>query len=353
MDLALAYRQVSERVAKLDFAALYRGFSPFPFALYDDTKAYTDGGYFERPDSFMGNTSVLWNGAHTAIWKLGREDWDWDVLASKLVHEMLHAFQNASGETRWADERSALVKYGCDAVSLTARLAEAACMRACLTADVPETFSRLLSLRRARMERFPDAYDYEARTEQIEGSAHHVELAALAQLSPDKARERWTQLFDALEAPARYFPVRPVTYLSGAAMIACLRRYTRLDTDAPGDIPFSVAALSDAKPCDLPPADPRVEACLRERQAQIRDTVVRTLEKGDPVLDGAYRLIAWNVYDAVRDGRYAVINGFLGYLEGTDLPGTDAELFSLMKTLSGDFVAEIDRDLRLYRVWRR
>ena len=353
MNLDQAYHQIETRLDKLDFSALFRGFSRFPFALYDNTRAYIGGAYLDRPAEFLGNTSVLFRGAHTAIWNLTKEPEDLDVLTSKLVHEMLHAFQHTMGETRWADERQALVKYRYDPENISARLKEAACMRACLSGADPAAFARLLALRRARMERSPFAYDYESRIEQIEGSAHFVELAALAQLDENKAKRRWEQLFAALEDPAQYFPVRAVTYLSGAAFIACLRRYTDLDTDSFTDIPFAAAALASARPCALPESDPRAAACLADWQKQCRTKVDRALEKDDVVLDGTYRLIVWNVYDAVWDGRYAVLTAFIGYLEGTEMPDTDEDLFARMQVLQGDFIAEMDESLRLFRVWRQ
>ena len=353
MELAFASRQIEERLDRLDFSALFRGFSRYPYALYHKDKAYINGEYIEKPTAFLGNTSVLYNGAHTAIWQLAGEEWDFDVLASKLAHEMLHAHQNAVGETRWADERAALVKYPHDAVNVSARLEEAACMEICLSENAPEAFSRLLALRKARMERFLFAYDYEARIEQIEGTAHFVELAALKQLNEDKAKERWKVLFAGLRDPKRYFPARSVTYLSGAAFIACLRKYTDFDTDAFTDAPFAVTALESVRPCELPEIDPRVEAALADWRKEGREIVNRALEKGEMVLDGACRLVAFNVYDAFWDGKYAVISAFIGYIEGTELPQTDEELFAQLKILNGDFVAELDGNLRLSRVWRQ
>lgn len=353
MDLAFAYRQIEERLEKIDFPALFRGFSRFPFALYDDARAFINGGYIEKPAGFLGNTSVQYNGAPTAIWKLEGDAGGFDVLTSKLVHEMLHAFQNAMGEARWADERAALLKYRYDAVNLSTRLEEAACMEKCLRENAPEAFSRLLTLRKARMERFPYAFDYEARIEQIEGTAHFVELNALKQLDPAKAEQRWEQLFAGLKDPARYFPVRSVTYLSGAAFLVCLRKYTEFDTDAFTDTPFAVAALEGVQAGKLPEADVQVEACLADWRSQSRAIVTRTIEKGEIVLDGAYRLIAWNVYDAYWDGTYAVLSAFIGYIEGTTLPDTHEELFARMQIINGDFVAALDENLCLTRVWRK
>ena len=353
MELSRAYREIEKRLQKIDFPALYRGFSRFPFALYNDTQAYINGRYTDRPAEFIANTAVKYNGADTAIWYLIGESYDFDVLASKIAHEMLHAYQNASGEKRWADERAAMVKYRYEAANIATRLEEAACMRTCLEREDPAAFERLLGLRKARMERFPFEYDYEARTEQIEGTAHYVENAALAQLDPAKAAESRERMFKDLANPVKYLPVRAVTYQSGAAFIACLRKYTDLDTDAFTDTPFAVAALRQAIPCEIPEDDVRTAACIDEWRMGIRKTAEKALEKGEIVLEGRNRLIAWNVYDAAWDGQYAVITYFIGYIEGDELPGTDEELFARMKTLNGDFVVEVGEDLVMTRVWKQ
>ena len=355
MNTALeqAYCQIEARFDRLDFSALFRGFHRFPFALYDDSHAFINGKTIDKPAGFLGNTSVKYNGEYTAIWKLEEGAQDWDVLASKLVHEMLHAFQNASGETRWADEREALAKYRYDETNFSVKLTEADCMRHCLTEHSSEDFERLLRLRRARRERFPYEYDYEARIEQIEGTANHIELAALKQLDETKAKQRWEALFTDLSDPSRYFPVRAVTYLSGAAMIACLREYTDMVTDSFIDVPFSVEAIANVQPCQLPENDASVTKCLSDWQDRSRKKVEQALKKGELVLNGEYRLIGWNVYDSVRCGKYAILSVFIGYIEGAALPQTDEELFAKMKVLNGDFVAKLDDSLRLYRVWRQ
>ena len=353
MELEQAYREIESRLDRIDFPALFHGFSRFPFALYNDTQAYTAGGYIEKPGNFIGNTSVKADGADTAIWKLGEDPGDLDVLASKIVHEMLHAFQNASGEKRWADERAALVQYRYEEANFAGRLEEAKYIRKCLEQDAPEAFERLLSLRKARMERFPFVYDYEARIEQIEGTAHYVENAALAQLDPAKAEKARARMLDDLADPAKYFPARAVTYLSGAAFIACLRKYTDMDTDALTDTPFAEAAIAGAEPCELPETDPGAAKCLAEWRKAFRDVVDRTMEKGEIVLEGTHRMIGWNVYDGTWDGQYAVLTYFIGYIDGDEMPQTDAELFAKMKTLNGNFVAELDGDLRLGRVWKQ
>ena len=353
MELERAYREIEKRLDRLDFEALHRGFVRFPFAIYNEDRAFMDGQYFDRPGDFVANTAVVYKGRHTAIWNLDENAPDFDVLTSKIVHEMLHAFQNAAGETRWADERAALMNYRYDALNFSARLAEAELMKKCFAADDREAFERLLQLRKARMERFGYEYDYEARLEQIEGTANYVEMAALEQLDAAKAREKRERMLEDMNDAAKYLPLRAMTYLSGAAFIACLKKYTDMKIDEFCDAPFAVAALENVKACQLPEIDGRMEECLMEWKNGTEKIIRKTLEKDEIVLEGQFRLWAWNIYDAAYDGKYAVMNNFIGYTYWDCAAQTDEELYAAMKFLQGNFVAEVDRDMRMKRVWRR
>ena len=98
MDLAGAYQEIDKRLARIDFPLLFRGFHRFPFALYDKTQAYFDGAIIDKPAELLGNTSIVFRGMHTAIWNLAENTMDFDTLTAKVVHEMPHAYQNASGK---------------------------------------------------------------------------------------------------------------------------------------------------------------------------------------------------------------------------------------------------------------
>ena len=352
MELSYAYDQVLSRIERLDFPALFRGFRRFPFALYNDSEAVFCGKRIARPKEFIANTSIMYNGEYIAIWNLMEETYDFDVLASKLAHEMFHAFQNVNGEKRWANERAALVKYRYEEADLAAKTEEAACMRRCLLCFDREAFDRLLALRKARMDRFPFAYDYEARIEQIEGTANYVELEALSQLDEGKGEKRKKEALDEISDPTRYFPARAVTYMTGAAFLSCLRRYTDIDTESFTDTPFSVEALKNAAPCALPEGDARVAACLEKWRARTREKVSCAIEKNEVVLEGTHCLAAWNVYDGYWDGKYALLTYFLGYTDGP-LPDTQEQVLSQMKILNGNFVAEMNADMMLRRVWHQ
>ncbi len=159
MDINLKeiYDQVKERIGRVVFFRLWKGFHPFRFALYTDSQCYFDGSYIERTDDFCANTSILFQGEYIAIWKLSETPKDIDRLAASLIHEMFHAFQSASGESRFPDEREAVFRYGYSAENLSAKLREAELIRQILEGEgnAGETYRQLLSLRRSRAERYP------------------------------------------------------------------------------------------------------------------------------------------------------------------------------------------------------
>lgn len=96
MELMQAYAQVKKRLEQLDFHSFWPGFAPCPFAIYDSEFAVLDGKQMPRPEGFYANTALEHEGRWIAIWKL-EEGTDLDILASKLVHEMFHAFQYTRG----------------------------------------------------------------------------------------------------------------------------------------------------------------------------------------------------------------------------------------------------------------
>lgn len=357
MTLENLFYEIENRLDKIDFDSLYKGFYRFQFALYNDEQAYLEGRYIDKPSNFIGNTSVKYEGKDIAIWHIVDSSPDLDVLTSKIVHEMLHAYQYSKQDERFADERSAMVKYHYDEINISTRLLEAELMQKCLIQDSPDDFNKLISLRKLRSERFVYEYDYESRIEQIEGTANYVELSALLQLDPGKAEMGWEKLYEDIVNPDKYFPMRVITYYTGAAFIACLRKYTDYDTDEFCKVPFAIGALervkSDPSFTCLPEPDENVKKSLSAWRNQQREVITSTINKNELVLEGEYRLAGFNVYDACWDGRYAIISYFMGYIEGFEIPSTDEELFAKMKVLNGNYIAEVDEELRLFRVWRR
>lgn len=332
MDLALAYSEVKRRLDALDFSALWRGFHPLPFALYDENACFFDGAYVEKTDEFTANTTIEYRGGHIAIWNMETAPEDFDVLASKLAHEIFHAFQEESGESRWANEMDALANYRNSAENITGRLREAACMRAILRDGEHARFAELLALRKARAERFPYEYDYESRVEQLEGSAQYVELRALELLDGKKAARAWEALWESLADPARYVPARMISYSTGTAFLACIRACSEYDVEAFTPVPFAQGALAGAYgAAPETAADPRAAEAVAAYEAETRAIIDAALRKNRVVLRGAYPLVSLNVATARRSGRYAVSWFFVMYRDA-----------GALRTLRGDFVVELD-----------
>lgn len=347
MDVNLKdiYDQVKERISRVDFSGLWKGFHPFQFALYTDSECYFDGGYIERTNDFCANTSILFQGEYIAIWKLSEMPKDMDSLAVSLIHEMFHAFQSACGESRFPDEREAVFRYQYSAENLSAKLREAELIRRILEGEgnVGEAYRRLLSLRRKRAEDYPYEYAYEAGVEQIEGTANYVEASALAQLNPEKGRAAWKRILEKISNPENYFPVRIISYQIGAAMIACVKRCSDTDCESFGERPLALEILPrEGNRMEPLPMDVEAGKLVKQYLEQTHDLVRAAVQKNDRVLSGRFPLVSVNIWDARSEGRYMTSNLFLIYQDGG---GT--------KTIYGDFVVETDDDYHILTVYRK
>ncbi len=48
IDLEKLYGQIYEAIKTLDFDAVWKGFRPLKFALYNDTECFFDGHYYRK-----------------------------------------------------------------------------------------------------------------------------------------------------------------------------------------------------------------------------------------------------------------------------------------------------------------
>lgn len=341
MDLQHEYNRIKERIDAIDFGTLWEGFHPFRFALYNETECYFDGKYIEKTEEFHANTSIFYNGDNIAIWKLSEEPGDIDSLAASIVHEMFHAFQNDRGEKRFPDERRALFEYYYSTENLSAKLREAELMRSVLEGEESQ-FSELLSIRKLRKKLFPRVYDYEARVEQIEGTANYVELLALMQVAPEKGKLRLLKMLDDIVDAGKYFPIRIISYTIGAIFICCIKKCSSFAFLFSGERPFSEEILDDVPITSSEIInDPEIAMHLTDYNEETERLISKALGKGDICLKGNYPLISLNIWDARWNGKYAISNHFVAYLDGEQ-----------QKFLNGDFVVEIDNNLNILKVFR-
>lgn len=343
MNLSDAYSEIQSRIDQVDFSGVWRGFRPIKYALYKDESCFFDGRSIKKPESFIANTSIEYNGEHIAIWDLSKETDDFDALAASIIHEMFHAYQNESGESRWPEENAALIRYRYSDDNISTKLREAEFMQGILIRNDASLFPGLLGMRSGRNREFPFEYDYESRVEQIEGSAKYVELCALAQINAEKGKAAWERTMAAIMEPERYFPIRIISYSVGAAFLACLKRCSCYDFESFTGLPFSRGVIGDvpAKSASTP-RNPAVEFQLDRFNAETERIVQSALAKGTVVLTGRYPLYSLNVWDARWNGRYAVSSRFLAYRDGSEI-----------KVLNGDFVAEMDDAFNLVKVFKQ
>ncbi len=340
MNLALIYNEIEKRVKKVDFSALWKGFSPLRFAVYTDQECYFDGRYIEKTDAFCANTSIKFNGEYIAIWNISEEPKDMDALSASMIHEMFHAFQMNSGECRFADEQEAPFKYRYSVENLSAKYRESGYIKAVLEEDDRGAYSRLLSLRKMRADRYPYEYDYEARIEQIEGTADFVEINALTQINREKGETAWQSILDRICRPENYFPIRLISYEIGAAVIACIKKCSDIDCEAFTEQPFSCEMISDVSGNDVEaPNNAEMEKCLNRYLAETHRIIDTAVRKNDCVLKGKYPLVSLNICDARCEGNYVTSNYFLKYKDGGE-----------RKTIYGNFVIEVDADYNVLTV---
>ena len=166
--LQTTYYEVANRLERIDFPSIWPGFSSGSFALYQEKLACLGGQLVPRPPEFRGNTAISWQGGPLAIWNLEQET-DLDLLASCLVHELFHAHQLASGETRFPqDIRLALSPAPLP--SLASRLQEGRLLAQAVSAGPDAARAHLTdfcALRRQRQER-PECLQ-ECLVETVEG----------------------------------------------------------------------------------------------------------------------------------------------------------------------------------------
>ncbi len=343
MDLAAIYESVKERLARIDFKKLWEGFHPFRFALYNETECVFDGQRIEKPAGFIANTAVEYMGELIAIWNVIEAPGDMDAFCASIAHEMFHAFQRESGESRWPDENEALMRYEYSEENIAGRLAEAGLMREIIGTGGGEAYKRLVGIMRKRADDFPFEFDYEARIAEIEGSACFTELAALEQLDPRKAEKRWGKLLDDISDPAKYAPARIISYSTGAALIRCMRTFRDNACFGAGPVPFAVKLIENARPANeafVP--DPRIRRVVRDFAEKTRETVENAIGKNDVLLEGRYPLVSLNVYDARRYGSCVVSTYFIAYSDGGET-----------RIIQGDVVAELDEENNILKVYRK
>lgn len=340
MDLENLYFQVEAHLDSVNFSCLWKGFKRLKFALYNHEKCFFDGTYIEKDDSFVANTAITYKGESVAIWHVMKE-MDSEILASKIIHEMFHGFQNLSNENRFPNEIEALIKYTYTPDNLTLKHLENTLMCQLLKTYDSSDFQHLLHLKKTRFHLFKYEYSYEAAVEQIEGSAHFVEWKALSQISKDKAEKLFESMSQTVLNPTNYIPIRIISYSIGALFFYLLEKTNIVEFEMFASEPIGISLINQYdhfKPLSYTP-DTQFITLIKDYTYETSQIIRKAQEKDECVLVGDYPLVGLNVYNARVLDNYIISTFFIMYLDN-----------QTQKTLMGDFVVELNESNNIRKI---
>ncbi|MDO4317992.1 MAG: hypothetical protein Q4C48_07240 [Lachnospiraceae bacterium] len=278
MNLQEVAARVEEILSALDFNALFEGFHPYRFALYDSREICLDGRRMPYREEFRGNTSIEFEGEFIAIWDYGSDPLeDRELLAYLLVHEMFHCHQNAKHEARWPSDL-ALLKDPGDVENFTVKYNENLFLADCYERCDMEALKKFTALRDRRSAQYPAAAEQEQKAETIEGMAEYIGLKALRAIAPEKFASAVEQDLKLLRGEsALLFDARKLSYYTGALFFLCLEQ---LGAEVRNDFSDGRTAYAQNRIAGAAPApEPRQFAFIeREYERQMREKEKRIAE---------------------------------------------------------------------------
>ncbi|MDI6453101.1 hypothetical protein [Peloplasma aerotolerans] len=318
------YQQLQKQLNLIDFNNIWKGFHVFDFALYNDNEVFLKDEVIQKDERFYGNTAIKYQNTFLAIWYINPKDIekyekDSTVLLSKIVHEMFHAYQFEQGEQRWPHEVKSLLTYQYDAVNLSIKKQENEMLFTCLDQFDMELFKDFLRTRKSRQQQFPSQFDYEAKTEVIEGFATYVELMALKMLDQTKYLKTLSVLKDKILNEENYFPIRLICYDIGG-LIAILCKENEMDwhhdlsstTLTLSEILFNrYLILSESKTLNV---DSDIEKMVIQFENENKILIEETLKKCNAKHEGKYKLLGVDPYNARAYKYYIYCPGFFALI---------------------------------------
>lgn len=321
MNLEKLYNEINTAISQVDFNQLWEGFHPSKYALYTDDECFFDGRYVEKTTDFCANTVITYQGEVIAIWYV-QEHLDTSVFASKIIHEMFHAFQEQQGWKCFPNEKEALFEYRYNAENLGLKLYENKLLLELLDGFSRETYEKLLASRKYRSEKFPYEFNYECGVEEIEGSANYVEWQVLRQLDAKKADELVADVRDFVVQPEFFFPIRIAGYYTGLLLINAMVQagdffYTADNRPVIAEVleDMSTVAVADfASKDDMQAVSKRLDTYIEETKQIIQSAVAGN----DEVATGPLELVCVNIGDARFYDGYLISRFFVLYMENDE-----------------------------------
>lgn len=330
MGLIELYKSIETNIARVDFSKLWDGFIRYDFALYDNNNVVINNQLFAWNSAFVANTAIYYKGRYIAIWKVSQDN-DIDILTSKIIHEMFHAYQMDKGEKRFANEVEAINTCKLSLEYLELKYRENKLLAQLQGAFQMELWHELLKYRKYRKQHYSYEYNYEMAIEAIEGAAQYVELAALKQLNKVTYEEAMKCEYQRLSDINKLLPVRINCYDSGAVMInICIGNEFDLSFDVGSNKEIFYSSLLEMVDYSELKIEISEEIIKYYEQDQINlKKKCREIKRHSQNINGDFLIIGFNVYDARKCGEYIYTN-FLSYQDDKN------------HTLSGDILFKLE-----------
>jgi len=218
------FKEIEKRIETLDFNILYPDFKPYNFALYNDKIVVFKDRIIPYDNRFMGNTAIVIDGDFLAIWKIDSIYVHFNVLTSKIIHEMFHAWQMSKNELRFPNEFQGL-GYLYEKFNISLKYDETKSLLKAYEDDDKSALERFVGYRERRRKDYINETTYEEGIETIEGMARYVELQVLKQLDVAEYQKAYDSLKNTIKNIRNYIPIRSISYEIGALMLLVKDRF--------------------------------------------------------------------------------------------------------------------------------
>ncbi|MGD9964592.1 MAG: hypothetical protein AB7S96_04490 [Candidatus Izemoplasmatales bacterium] len=218
------YRNIEKLIERLDFNLIYPGFTRYNFALYNEKIVVFKDLVIPHDQRFTGNTAIIYEGEYIAIWQVETFFLHYHVLASKIVHEMFHAWQFSQGEKRFPNEFIGL-GYLYEKYNIALKYDETKMLLKAFEEEDKEALDKFVAYREKRRRDYVNELFYEEGIETIEGMAKFVELEALKQLDTEEYLKAYEALKKAIKNIRNYIPIRNISYEIGALILMTAQKF--------------------------------------------------------------------------------------------------------------------------------
>lgn len=219
------YTAVEKHLKNIDFDAIWKGFVPYEFALYDKTTVYFKDREIVRDDQvFFANTVITFEGQKLAILGMG-EAWGMDffydndpeLITAECVHEMFHVHQSVHGQySQTGGDPFVILAYPMDMDNFQLKLIENHFLSKAITDKDAAALGRFVALRTARSRLISGEYfECEIGVETSEGEAEYAGLAALRQINPAKHSAKLQEYMEFIQNPENIMEIRKMGYFTG------------------------------------------------------------------------------------------------------------------------------------------